>query len=162
MKNGSDITIVQSSRFSEESGGYSAIMSNPIAGVECSGSHCDNLRLVSYQYRSQYALIYPEDTYWTDWFSDESPKTAYCRDDMLVNQVQCSGSRCDNKRLLCSKVGAGYRVSISNRMEVGFFSEEQGFRYCQDGYFLRGMECSGSYCDNVKLYCVLVELETCS
>ena len=76
---------------------------------------------------------------------------------MVVNGVQCSGRYCDNMRLQCGRMAAGYRVSTSKRMEVAFFSEEQGLRHCQDGYFLRGMECSGRYCDNVKLYCALVE-----
>jgi hypothetical protein len=36
---------------------------------------------------------------------------------------------------------------------TGWFSEEQGPRYCAMDRYVVGMECDGKYCDNVRLYC---------
>jgi len=36
---------------------------------------------------------------------------------------------------------------------TGAFSEEQAAKYCSGGRYVAGMECFGSYCDSVKLYC---------
>ena len=97
-------------------------MSNPIAGVACSGRYCDNIRLECRQYLDNNALIVT--SHWTGWFSDENVRSAYCPNDMVVNGVQCSGRYCDNMRLQCGRMAAGYRVSTSKRMETVFFFEE--------------------------------------
>ena len=36
---------------------------------------------------------------------------------------------------------------------TSWFSEEKGSMFCASGEFVAGMECSGSYCDNVRLWC---------
>ena len=37
--------------------------------------------------------------------------------------------------------------------ETMWFSEKTGSVFCPEGYVLRGLDCSGSYCDNKSMYC---------
>lgn len=37
---------------------------------------------------------------------------------------------------------------------TSYFSEEgTGYKTCSSGYSVRGIQCSGDYCDNIRLYC---------
>lgn len=152
---------VYSNTFSEENGGYSGRMNGPIRAIKCSGGYCDNKRLVAVQHGYKKAVVPSNNPYWTSWFSQEGKKDARnkrtCPDDMVVNQIQCKGAYCDKMRLGCGVMASGYRVSHEHTMETGFFSEEQGEEQCDDGYYIYGIECSGSYCDNIKLYCARIQ-----
>lgn len=151
-------TITRTSTFSEENGGYSGRQTAPIAGISCSGKYCDNKRLVVVRDGTSAPL--QNSGHWTSWFSEEGTNYRNCPSNMIVNELQCSGKYCDNIRLQCGTLKSDYRVDTSDRSYVGPFSEEQGERLCSDGYYLWGMQCSGRYCDNIKLTCVRVDYLT--
>lgn len=148
-------TVTRSRWFSEEGEGYSGRQTAPVAGIECSGDYCDNKRLVIVRDGNSAPVL--EGPYWTPWISDESPSQANCPTDMIVNEIQCSDHYCDRLRMQCGPLADNYRVKSDDRKETGWFSEEDGERRCTDGYYLWGLTCSGDYCDNLKLNCVLVE-----
>ncbi len=125
----------------------------------------DNKRL---QWHSNVAVI-STTKHWTPYFSEDiSPAGQNCPDDRpLVSQIQCSEGNCNKMKLSCSTVEPGYRVITSDKYDTEFFSDESGaWMFCKDGYYLNGMECSGSRCDSIKLKCVRVEwasyFEACS
>lgn len=150
-------SIDYTSWFSEEGNGYSARQTAPIAGLVCDGRYCDNLRLITV--RDGTTQPVQNSAHWTRWFSDGNPSWADCPIDMIVNEMQCSGRYCDDIRLQCGRLSSDYRVISSDIRNVDWFSEEEGERRCDDGYYFWGMACDGSYCDNLQLNCVRVEYE---
>jgi len=147
--------VVKSRWFSEEDGGYSGRTAGPIAGVGCAGRYCDDMKLESFQRGDANAILASSE--WTNWFSEES--LGMCPDDAVANEMQCGGRYCDNLRLRCGEMAPGYHVAGSIGYESPFFSEEAGWGRCADGYFVRGVECAGRYCDELKLHCALVEYD---
>jgi hypothetical protein len=88
-------------------------------------------------------------TGWTAYTSEEYPPII-CDSASLMNQVQCSGSNCDNTRAYCEGSGG----SLGASYWTGYFSEEStNYRYCNAGYWVTGLACTGSYCDNNALQC---------
>lgn len=102
---------------------------------------------------------------WTDWFSEENEKGkvnfAVCPYGTLVSRVRCSGRYCDNLRLKCRALAFGLLADVEDGDAVvttDLFSEEgDGVGVCPDTYYVRGIECSGKYCDNLRLLCIRVE-----
>ena len=89
---------------------------------------------------------------------------------MIVSQIKCTGSFCDNMALSCSplKTDSLYAIDDTSKQTGNYFSEEQDglsspYR-CSEGYFVNGINCSGSYCDNIQLKCkrVVPKQKTCS
>jgi len=155
-KNSPNIYTRTSPSFSEENGGYSMEMPGPINEIQCFGSRCDKKKLISIASTSQ-PIIRSNNYYWTNWFSEERSHHEDCKDDHVVTRIQCSGGRCDNMRLKCSTLESGYLVENAVTMNTGFFSEEQRSRQCRNGYYVTGMECNGSQCDNIALHCTRVK-----
>ncbi len=91
-------------------------------------------------------------TYWTGWFSEENP-AGLCSQSHVVNGYDCSGSYCDNQRLKCTNPGI---TSTNSSYWTSYFSEEnQSWRYCSWPYgWLAGIDCHGSYCDNIAMRCI--------
>lgn len=141
--------------FSEENGGYSNVVSEPVAGLACDGRFCDNKRLISIQPGTTKALSTA--TVWTRWFSEEGLNYANCPTGTILNRIQCGGRFCDSLRLGCGKVSSKYRVVQYDVTYTGFFSEEHGERLCPSGYYVFGMTCGGRYCDDLRLHCVRVQ-----
>ena len=61
-----------------------------------------------------------------------------------------------NMRLGYGSLKSGYRVNRNFVKVIDYFAEEQGTRYCGDGcdgdqYYIYGLVCSGSKCDNIFL-----------
>jgi hypothetical protein len=88
-------------------------------------------------------------TGWTPYTSEEYPPFI-CDSASLINEVQCSGSYCDNTRAYCESSGG----SLGPSYWTSYFSEEStNYRYCDAGYWVTGLACTGSYCDNNALQC---------
>ena len=147
-------TEIRSRWFSEESGGSSGRQNWPIAGIKCTGNYCDNKQLVTVNYGNENAVQFSN--YWSHWFSEEHGGSSLCPRDMVVNKIQCRGDYCDDPRLSCGRMEAGYRVDRNDLTYTGFFSEEHGERNCSDGYYVVGVQCRGDYCDDVQLTCAKV------
>jgi hypothetical protein len=122
--------------------------------------------------------------YWTRYISEEAPYNyTYCDWDEGMNGIGCSGSYCDNLKLSCENLPSGVTGDPSTDRFTSWFSEEddggiiaqegEGFgsshllneRYCNshvpgtiDSFgpaVVAGWQCSGSYCDNQSLECVV-------
>ncbi len=120
---------------------------------------------------------------WTGWISDGSNHYTYCDWDEGISAFGCSGSYCDNVRLYCQNLLTGMTLDSGTDHFTTWFSEEtggditvqegEGFgsshrlneRYCNshvpgtlDAFgpaVVAGYQCSGSYCDNQQLECVV-------
>ena len=128
-----------------------------INAIECSGRYCDNKRL-------WYSPILKEDldtakTVTLPTFSEENPGGRVCPHNMILSHIKCTGRYCDGMALSCSplKTNSVYTIDETSSETRSFFSEEQNglsspYR-CSEGYFVNGINCSGSYCDNIQLKC---------
>ena len=60
----------------------------------------------------------------------------------------CNGSYCDNNQLLCGQLQAGR--ALSGCFWTAWHSEENGGHRNFGNLTARAVECSGSYCDNLR------------
>ncbi len=73
---------------------------------------------------------------------------------MVVTAVRCSGSKCDNKQLLCTDITGGTLGTTLTSFHTTDQYSEEGTGLPSNSYndrFLRGIRCNGGYCDNLKL-----------
>ncbi len=157
--------------FSEETPIRDCPAGKVMIGLECSGSYCDNKRLVcgvpsasSGTYSSQGADLYVDPFQWTQaWFS-EGQFSYFLYG--WVNGLECSGSYCENLLLrgqdVFSDSSETHKVSpVNNACYVtGWISEEnhadsstQNYVVCRKDHAVAGVACSGSYCDKLALMC---------
>ncbi|MCP4288199.1 MAG: hypothetical protein GY792_27810 [Gammaproteobacteria bacterium] len=68
-----------------------------VAGLACSGSYCDNLRVFFMKGRKM-----AQNCSWTKAFSEEQGYRE-CPSGKFVSGLKCSGSYCDNIRLYCCR-----------------------------------------------------------
>jgi hypothetical protein len=90
---------------------------------------------------------------WTPFTSDEDAIShAICPAGQVMNGFNCTGSYCDNLQLHC--IPMPYGVATTDTYSTNWFSEEYPARgVCGPGYWVTGIRCSGSYCDNIQLVC---------
>lgn len=142
--------------FSEEyAGGADKRQVAPIAGMMCSSHYCDLKQFITIYEDS--SVVVTNTGYWTPWFSSGHPNSASCPNNMLMNGVQCKGHYCSEMRLQCGLLASGYRVDANDAKDSKWFSENDVVGLCDDGYYARGLICSGDFCDFVKLRCVRVD-----
>jgi hypothetical protein len=149
---GSDRQEVVERAFSEEDPPSTCPNGYALRGVICSGSYCDNKRLICRRYTGTYD---PTARYrWSRWFSDEGRNEEVSSSE-AVSGIACSGRYCDNIQLRFLNTR-----QITNRGDCGWtraFSEEQKRGECPDGKLVFGVRCKGRYCDNLYLYCCAAE-----
>ena len=118
-----------------------------VTGFKCRGSFCDDVRLRCKNPSTSKEHTY---SYWTNKFSEESGDVK-CAKNHFVTGVACAGHFCDNLSMRCTyKPGRG---SSTDCDWTSLLSEEAGGTdYFRNGYYLRGMRCHGSYCDNKKFF----------
>lgn len=150
--------IVSTNEFSEENSGESECTDGPIAGIRCSDRYCDNKELIYVQPRSG-PFFHNVIALWTEPVSEENPEGTQCPDGHLVDQIKCEKRYCDKISLRCAKVESGYRMDTTDLRTVSQFSEEEGKRLCDDGYYLWGLKCHGRFCDGLELKCARVDYE---
>ncbi len=89
-----------------------------------------------------------EDCYLSDKFSEEQSAQS-CLAAYTIKGLECSGSYCDSKRLLCCRTaGLTLSGSIANSPAI---SEEAPNSYTDQARAVVGMECHGKYCDQIIL-----------
>ena len=125
-----------------------------ISGIKCQGRYCDD---VSIQCAGAEINIDQTTGEWTGEFSDPpfSPSQRICPEDKpYATGVKCSGSYCDNMALQCSALANGQpRIANDCYWTSRTISEENGGIYeFPPSTYLAGMQCEGSYCDNLRLY----------
>lgn len=143
-------------------------------GFGCSGSYCDNVRMLCETFPSGITLQ-PESDFHTAWFSEEgapppgigstqpTPNQGVCRyfipgsfDSFrpgVMSGIHCSGSNCDNSQLECDLPvkydGATPVPALATRCHtVGPISEEQGSQDFGANQYVTSVECTGKFCDN--------------
>jgi len=137
--------------FSEESGtaidgfwGQRCLDGYVVAGIKCYGDYCDNKQLMCCK-TPGLSPGGPETEEYSDWFSEEA--TNYFKsDDKAVVGMRCHERYCDAISLILrSASGEGGEWAAETFSDVGV-------GHCGSGY-VAGVACSGSYCDNLRLYC---------
>lgn len=119
---------------------------NLIPSMRCTGSYCDNVGIYC---SSQVATF--GDQYWTSYFSEESTNYRTCNSGYWMTGLVCRGSNCDDISIQCTRVTN--RGTGTCRWADRTFSEEFPNTYNSPaGWFARGLACSGSKCDNLRIY----------
>ncbi|KIG19276.1 hypothetical protein DB30_03832 [Enhygromyxa salina] len=91
---------------------------------------------------------------WIGYTSEEYP-SLMCPNHYAVRGFDCDGSYCDNVSPYCEEVGG---TQIGSSYWTDYFSEE-GSGYENEGHcwgsneWMTGVDCTGSYCDNLSLRC---------
>eukprot|EP00961_Rhodomonas_salina_P090625 1219246-Rhodomonas_salina.1 len=85
-------------RFSEEQGSSEHRVA-PIRGMYCSSNWCDEKMLK----QGTESVCAGDHIYWTSEFS-KGDTARQCNDGYYVSQMHCSGSRCENVKLLCRRI----------------------------------------------------------
>jgi hypothetical protein len=115
--------------------------------------------------------------HWTPYISEENG-AATCDDwDEAARGFGCSGKYCDNARLLCDTLPFEAWPDTNNRYWTRYFSEEHDaysewssagwYPWSNENYevchassatpgLVTGIDCSGSYCDNLSLECTQI------
>jgi hypothetical protein len=163
---------IVSNWFSDETGAAECPFGYAVKGLECSGDHCDNMRLWCAGLTPlTYTVNANKMTRTSGWFSEESysnRRDVFANYHMLdggairhdpVVAIACRGSDCDDIQLTfhplfnLSYEGVGWPTP--------FFSEEfQNTKGVPNLYvcpgihsYVVGLACQGSRCDNISLYC---------
>lgn len=87
-------------------------------------------------------------------FTSEEYAPALCDTGSLPIAAWCIGDYCDNVGLMCWPTGA----STGDSYWTPYFSEENSpwapsAQFCGQGYWITGLRCAGSYCDDVSFRC---------
>lgn len=90
---------------------------------------------------------------WTAYTSEETPPLE-CPLGQALQGVDCTGDYCDNTALYCSPTGrpTGGSTWLPYFSEEGTGGADEGHCHNSD-MWLTGMNCKGSYCDNITLRC---------
>lgn len=163
---------------SEEGGGPATICTQwneGAVGFGCSGSRCDNVRMLC-ETLPYSATLDPISDAWTGFFSEEHDSYSeyvsegfyhYYNENYrvchapttggIMNGIRCSGSYCDNINMECAKPvkwnGSAYQsVPLAACSWTGWYSEEQGSVDFGFNHYITGVECQGGYCDNKRFY----------
>ncbi|MDJ0764975.1 MAG: hypothetical protein QNJ97_18480 [Myxococcota bacterium] len=120
-----------------------------IGALRCRGAFCHtlNIGVESVNFNSV-------QNFWTYYFSEEQD-AEICPQKYFVTGIHLSGSYGDNISLECSKFEddtSGHTVRWGNCYWTSYFSEEAEYLYLGAGYYMAGMDCRGSYCDNKSIY----------
>jgi len=134
---------------------------HPIYSVGCKGRYCDNIQL------SYYDALKTGSSWESAKYSEEDGKFT-CGFGLVIIGIKCSGKYCDNKNYYCARP-SNFQIDSGSTYVTPWFSDERngrsiggknyGVQECDPGMVLYGVECSGSYCDNMKLYCVSFKYE---
>lgn len=134
-----------------------------VHGISCRGRYCDDKLLICRRYSDGNDRIRYS---WSRQFSEEGGGNAR-DDDGLVTGLACTGRYCDNISLQFAR-SATTRNLRGCYWRNEWYSEEgiverNGRRgnadrdarstSCENGEFVAGVRCRGSYCDDISLYC---------
>ncbi len=94
------------------------------------------------------------------WHSEETPGDSECPVGQVVTGFDCSGRFCDRVRIECHNYG-GSVPSASNAFsgwfEVGpppgFAGNPKRMHICASNEKMTGIDCRGSYCDDISIEC---------
>ncbi len=140
---------------SEEGGATTVCKQGLMNGLHCKGSYCDD---VSIRCASHPNL--GRTTNWTPFHSEEN-EALMCPENYFISKLKCQGSYCDDVSAQCTEVKS--KAFDCRWLEDGrAVSEEDGGRLATKTprTFVRGIQCSGKYCDDKKLFVCTVPAAT--
>ncbi len=130
---------------SEESPPVNCLGSRLVAGVACTGRFCDNVAIDCVSVSG--FTFYDHST--TPFFSEEGAHEGVCSGNEWMTGIQCHGDFCDNISIRCTETN---RAPTQCAWTSDTYSEENSpFQVAsigRAGYFIRGIRCFGSNCDN--------------
>ena len=130
--------------FSEETPPSTCPTNNLVTGVACSDWWCNNMQLE----------CNPTTTlggsWWTSWFSEEGTNYRICEGNGYVSGMACQGFWCDNLSLQCTATNSNPAPHLCTWS--GWFSEEDAPFYAPVGTAIKGAQCNGGYCDQLRYY----------
>lgn len=134
---------------SEEDGRLSCPSGRWARGFECDGSYCDEVRMDCTTLPTGQTL---GSSSWSTWFSEEGANERLCPDGEWLTGVECKDSYCDKMSIRCTEVrkSSGAPVQHGPCYTSGSYSEEDGPFLAIPGYVLVGIECLGSFCDDLR------------
>lgn len=136
--------------------GYSSDIQGPVLGLHCFQHYCAEKQLV-YLKTSGGSIVDTNQEVWTQWFSEEGPTNfGLCPENYVVTQMQIAGKLSDYQRLKCAKLANGVQTNneTSKFMNYFFSNEGDAEQLCPEGSYMNGLQCSGAYCDNLRLSCI--------
>jgi hypothetical protein len=114
--------------------------------MRCSGSFCDNVGAYCVPTGSTFG-----DVLWSSYFSEEATSYRTCATGWWMTGLVCRGANCDDLSIQCTRVTN--RTVGACRWADRQFSEEFPNTYVlPTGWYARGLACSGSRCDNLRVY----------
>lgn len=123
---------------------------NVMTAVGCQGRYCDNIRIYCTPVGG--TVYY---TWWSTYFSEEPTNSRSCGPNSWVSGIACSGKYCDNIAIQCASTsppGQQWPPKYPPQCQwTGWMSEENGGTLWINSR-VRGVQCSGSYCDNKRFY----------
>lgn len=112
----------------------------------CTGSNCDNVAM----YCRGMGVTFG-DAAWSSYFSEENTNYRTCSAGYWMTGLVCRGGNCDDISIECTRVTN--RTVGTCRWADRQFSEEFPNTYSlPSGWFARGLACTGSRCDNLRVY----------
>jgi hypothetical protein len=121
-----------------------------VRGIDCAGSFCDNIAL--YCAPTGWLLGAAE---WLPYFSEEGAggedEGRCVHDDAWMTGINCKGGFCDQISMHCTHMLGS---STGDCKWSGWRSEEQAPFSAPLGYYIKGIECAGPFCDDKRYrYC---------
>lgn len=160
--------------FSEENR-WSAMTGAPVAGMHCSGHHCDDKRVLFYPHAPIDRNAYAGDWHasgWSPMVSTDHNHEMHCSNFMsgnaYVTQLQCHGDQCNNIQFRCQTAEYVYldsdrktktgRISndgrdFSTRTAAKPGSHTRNHATCAEGSVVTGLTCHSENCAEIELYC---------
>lgn len=106
------------------------------------------------------AEIAPQAFSFRSWHSEETPGDSECLVGQVVTGFDCSGHYCDNVRIECHSYGGSVPSAtnaFSEWFEVGpppgFAGNPKRMHICASNQKMTGIDCRGSYCDDISIEC---------
>jgi len=94
---------------------------------------------------------------------DDAVSCSQFSDFHVISAIYCEGRYCDNMQLECEQPSDDQNVvlagifngdyQVHDRFWTDWISDEnhvEGIRLCPNTHFVTGLQCNGSYCDNLK------------
>ncbi len=135
-----------SSLTSEEYAPIGCGAANLISSMRCTGSYCDNVAAYCQPTTATFG-----DVAWSSYFSEEGTYYRTCGTGYWMTGLVCRGGNCDDISIQCTRVTN--RSTGACRWADRTFSEEFPNQYdLLSGWYVRGLACTGSRCDNLRVY----------
>jgi len=116
-----------------------------VTGFDCNGGYCDDVAIECHNYGGTLGA-----STWSAWFEDAGKTFHSCAAGSYVTGIVCRGDNCDDLAVECT-VASG-ALAQTNCQWTPFFSEEDDKFLANIGDAVRGMQCSGTHCDDVRFF----------